>query len=572
MARARKQTGRRTHARPLRVGLPWSPPGDESIGTQTFYNSFIRALVGHPGVSASFFTDCGVLETERTAVLSEVGTSLSALGLGAATSVAPSVEIPDALGSRIDVFHNPLYEASTGFFDVIRARSLGPATTPVTWNVHALTHPYFGQNNVFPILFSGARPYDSCICPSRATQRALRNVFSTMKQALARDFATKNLDEPRVDWVPHGIDTEEFGRVDGRWARRVLKVPPDAFVLMFCGRLTPFDKADLLPLLESVARLRRKHPRERLVLLLAGKFPNEHVQELVWQHARTLGFDEHALLIRSLRAEMRSLLFGVADLFVSPADSNVETFGLSVLEALAAGVPQVVSDWSGYRDLVVHEQTGFLVPTSWAPCDQDHRPWAHIGSNAPGNLPWQRTGLLFGQTVGVDFGLFETAISTLVTNAALRRRFGEASRKRAATEFSWRRSLTSYAQLWAELRDIASVSASKPLAGRPWFVGDVGDVILENVSLALTDDATVALSALGQRVVAGRASLATYYEHAQAHPGVAAEAVLGVLMGRGRHTLKTVIDALEPSSGFSPAQLRRCVLWLGKYGVVSLKA
>ena len=52
-----------------------------------------------------------------------------------------------------------------------------------------------------------------------------------------------------------------------------------------------------------------------------------------------------------------------ADIFVSLADNIQETFGLSVIEAMASSLPLVVSDWNGYKDLVNHGFNGFRIPT-----------------------------------------------------------------------------------------------------------------------------------------------------------------------------------------------------------------
>ena len=50
-------------------------------------------------------------------------------------------------------------------------------------------------------------------------------------------------------------------------------------------------------------------------------------------------------------------------------DNLQETFGISIIEAMAAGTAAVVaSDFSGYRDLVLHGKTGLLIP-SLAPSD-----------------------------------------------------------------------------------------------------------------------------------------------------------------------------------------------------------
>ncbi|HRE90473.1 MAG TPA: glycosyltransferase, partial [Myxococcota bacterium] len=56
-----------------------------------------------------------------------------------------------------------------------------------------------------------------------------------------------------------------------------------------------------------------------------------------------------------------------ADVFVSLADNVQETFGLSVIEAMAAGLPVVVSDWDGYKDTVRDGEDGFRVTTTMPP-------------------------------------------------------------------------------------------------------------------------------------------------------------------------------------------------------------
>ena len=64
------------------------------------------------------------------------------------------------------------------------------------------------------------------------------------------------------------------------------------------------------------------------------------------------------------RSEAQSL--AAADVAISLVDNAQETFGLAVAEAMAAGLPLVVSDWSGYRDLVRNGIDGYLIPSAWA--------------------------------------------------------------------------------------------------------------------------------------------------------------------------------------------------------------
>ena len=85
---------------------------------------------------------------------------------------------------------------------------------------------------------------------------------------------------------------------------------------------------------------------------------------------RNLGvFDRLRLKIDFADAEKRDLL-AASDLFVSPVDNVQETFGLTPIEAMAAGLPSVVSDWDGYRDTVQHVEHGFRIPTLAPPAGQ----------------------------------------------------------------------------------------------------------------------------------------------------------------------------------------------------------
>jgi glycosyltransferase involved in cell wall biosynthesis len=82
--------------------------------------------------------------------------------------------------------------------------------------------------------------------------------------------------------------------------------------------------------------------------------------------------------------------------------SHREGFGVVCAEAMAYGRPVVAGDVGGLRDLVVHEETGLLVP--------------------PG-----------------DVDALRAALQRLLADAELRRRFGEAGRARIAEHFTWQR-------------------------------------------------------------------------------------------------------------------------------------
>ncbi len=56
-------------------------------------------------------------------------------------------------------------------------------------------------------------------------------------------------------------------------------------------------------------------------------------------------------------------LYRAADIFVSISDNPQETFGLTILEAGAMGLPVIASEYDGYRDLILDGETGILIET-----------------------------------------------------------------------------------------------------------------------------------------------------------------------------------------------------------------
>lgn len=159
--------------------------------------------------------------------------------------------------------------------------------------------------------------------------------------------------------------------------------------------------------------------------------------------------------------EEKPLLFGAADIFVSPADNLQECFGQSVVEAMASGIPQLVSDWDGYRDLVVHGETGFLAPTLWGKCDSDLLAAAQV---FPGE--WKSNHYLMAQAVSVDVPALANHLEELLLNSELRRRMGEQSRERAKSVFDWEVIAARYEALLIELGEI---SATEKLTRTPSY-------------------------------------------------------------------------------------------------------
>lgn len=135
----------------------------------------------------------------------------------------------------------------------------------------------------------------------------------------------------------------------------------------------------------------------------------EHKQEWVRQHHAKMRLKQRVLLPGLVTGARWRWLYRNADLFcLTPV--YPEAFGNAFLEAQAAGLPVITSNGGGHVEAVAEGETALIVPR---------------GDNMDNEL--------------------EAALRRLLTDADLRKRMGEAGRKRAA-EFTWDRTAQGYMQ------------------------------------------------------------------------------------------------------------------------------
>ena len=236
---------------------------------------------------------------------------------------------------------------------------------------------------------------------------------------------------------------------------------------LFVGRLSFHAKAHPTPLLLAAARAAQRVQGRTVHLLLAGQFP-DRAAEMEFREAA--GRFRRAARVHFIDGSdgphgpvMRSA-WRAADIFVSLSDNVQETFGLTPVEAMAAGLPCVVSDWNGYKDTVADGETGFRIPTTTigagAGIDVADRYAAGIDSYD------QLIGITSLATA-VDVDACAEAIARLAGDAALRSRLGKAAAARARRLYDWRVVVAAYQDLWSELAELRAASPDLALRRPP---------------------------------------------------------------------------------------------------------
>jgi len=158
-------------------------------------------------------------------------------------------------------------------------------------------------------------------------------------------------------WMPNPVDTDQFSPGSGEVQldlRIRFDIPPGSTVVLYCGRLAP-EKA-LPSLIDAFSLLTREFPDAFLVLIgdgpLRGSLEQKAKQlNLTAKNVRFAGQVDPDEVCSWLK---------VADVFVLP--SFLEGFPCSLIEAMSAGLPSVVSDIPANQQLVKDGEQGLLVP------------------------------------------------------------------------------------------------------------------------------------------------------------------------------------------------------------------
>jgi phosphatidylinositol alpha-mannosyltransferase len=201
--------------------------------------------------------------------------------------------------------------------------------------------------------------------------------------------------------IPNGVDLDRFGDAEPleEWRDGTINI-------LFVGRFE--ERKGLIHLLKAYHRLRKRHVDARLLVIGSGPKAREYRRFVGLRQIRDVEF------LGRLTDADKARFFASADIFCSPATGQ-ESFGVVLLEAMAAGVPIVASDIHGYKNVVQRGVQGLLVEP------KNHRALA-------------------------------AALYRLANDPELRHRMGDAGRARAP-EYSWDRVTQQIVDFYHEVRE-----------------------------------------------------------------------------------------------------------------------
>lgn len=332
---------------------------------------------------------------------------------------------------------------SSDFTDLALMRRWIPAPVPICGIVHSCLFPGVLSNYMTSLLM--ARKGDLLCATSTAAFEATQSLLGQAWEHLAGLGAHIVGDwSERISLVraPLAIDDSWVEPCDSALARQIFGFPPDQVIVLCFGRVSQQYKADLRPLFLAFRSVVERHPEARLVI--AGSFIHAGSDTDLSRAAREYGISRHLDIRQNIAPSLKKILFKAADVFVAMSDNVVESFGLTIIEAMGAGLPVIASNWSGYRELVDEGRTGFLIDTFSAP---------HVWKNASMLAEFAVTPhaeYYAALNTVIDVEQLAQRLDQLVASPELRKELGQRGASKVRAEFVWSVAIHRFAALWRD--------------------------------------------------------------------------------------------------------------------------
>jgi glycosyltransferase involved in cell wall biosynthesis len=411
---------------------------------------------------------------------------LSSLGLARATGEL----------AAIDVFHDSLLLRSYSTVRLTLPQGGVPVTVlprrqlvgaggdyyavyaPETEQEHYLPHGLRPLDDAVPVIceigtsfsadqwtriFVGAatgaiRPTDVFMVKARATEQLFH--------ALWRDWSAVigTRPQPQVSVIPQSVDLSSLQRDDSLRCRvrAQLGIRQDACIILAFSRLNAGTKGDHHATVSLWRDVLVDAPDA--VLVLAGATgPRDFVEDL--RRAARQSASESSVIVLPNPYELwpnaRHALMSAADICLHLSTGVEEVAPLVVCEAMAYGLVPVVADWSGMREQVQHQETGWIVGTWTPPLPAELIFGAAVGYEPSYNIE-------VSKSVACDPGEIHRGLVTLATHAALRQDLSTKATAYAQAHFSIARAtdarLAVFESAAVAARDTGIRSRSLPIA------------------------------------------------------------------------------------------------------------
>jgi alpha-maltose-1-phosphate synthase len=295
---------------------------------------------------------------------------------------------------------------------------------------------------IAPSLESGK---DALICTSQAVRANVLKIIGHSEESFEKSLPV----------IPLGIHSQELSdyRKSYQQARELLNLSTNDIVVLFLGRLSFHVKANPLALYQALSLAQHRITHEELslkkfVLLECGWFANEAIRAAYNQAATLACSNVRVIRLDGKNNVAKQRAWACADIFCSLVDNIQETFGISPIEAKAAGLASVVSDWNGYKETIRNGIDGFRVRTLAPSAGSANKIFSDLQA---GQINYDRYCGFVSNAVAIDIEQAAQGFVDLAKDDQLRADLGKTAQQDAQARFDWKPIIGQYITLWESL-------------------------------------------------------------------------------------------------------------------------
>jgi glycosyltransferase involved in cell wall biosynthesis len=182
--------------------------------------------------------------------------------------------------------------------------------------------------------------------------------FVAISTEILNELTTHGVTPPKLAFIPNSVDAKAFCLVSSQTKeslRRDLALPLEHTIVIYTGRLVSYKGLPLL--LQVWKRLRCENDRICLLLVGSGSLDIHNCEEELRDFVRTNDLRDTVLFTGEVRNVNQYLQ--ASDIFVFPTEK--EAFGISLIEAMACGLPVISTPVGGVKDILEHRYNGLVV-------------------------------------------------------------------------------------------------------------------------------------------------------------------------------------------------------------------
>tara|TARA_B110000444_G_scaffold261018_1_gene310516 strand:- start:15197 stop:16900 length:1704 start_codon:yes stop_codon:yes gene_type:complete len=315
------------------------------------------------------------------------------------------------------------------------------------------------MDSLASLVASDVMPWDAIICTSECVLDTVTKVIDNRFEKLQSKLSIKNPIYPKFPVIPLGLDKDEFDYSNNFKAesRKSLGIGIDDIVIVYVGRISFHAKAHHLPMYLALEQCSQElNINQKIHIIQTGWFANDFTRDVFVNEGKQICPSVEFHFLDGKDQANKHLTLSSGDIFISLSDNIQETFGLTPIEGMAAGLAVLVSDWNGYKSTVRQNIDGFRVNTVLLE--------KGFGEDLAYDQMMEKINYdyyigMSVQRVAIDIKDCINKLTILIKDKVKREKFGKSGRTRIKENFNWPVILHKYRDLATELDSIRIIES-----------------------------------------------------------------------------------------------------------------